>query len=425
VYEYDQRERAAGTLRIATDDRGRFSGSIAAPAGDHDYRVALTLTDPDGHIARRTAYASVQRDFSDRQMPASLGLTVQTDDAPDFSIGDEVDLTMRDGSSSGTPENDRRLFYLAQRGLRDVTVARSRRFVTEFPEWGPPNVEIGAVRFTGTGYVDAGRFQARFRSSDRAITVDLQPDKARYAPREQVTVGVRTRDAQGDPIPATVVLRAVDEKLFAIGAASVDDPLGELYASVKAGIRATYLSHRGPGNRGEGGDTAGGGGDDQFRDTVLFRAVETGADGRASVTFGLSDDLTSWRVGASAIGSGLEAGAGSTLVPVGLPFFIDAAIAPEYLLADRPAIQIRGFGSALDADDQVTFAVEADSLGLHSSGLRADAFEAVTVPLPDLKLGTHSVIITASTGSGSSRRTDRLTRTFEVVASRFTRAQTS
>ena len=192
-----------------------------------------------------------------------------------------------------------------------------------------------------------------------------------------------------------------------------------------AGIRATYLSHRGPRSRGEGGDTAGGGGDDQFRDTVLFQAVETGADGRASVTFRLSDDLTSWRVGASAIGAGLEAGAGSTLVPVGLPFFIDAAIAPEYLLADRPAIQIRGFGSALDPDDQVTFAVDAASLGLHASGLRADAFKAVTVPLPDLKLGTHSMTITATMGSGSSKRTDRLTRSFEVVASRLTRTQTS
>ena len=425
LYEYDQRERAAGTIRISTDGRGRFGGSIPVSGKDHDYRVQITLTDPDGHVARRTTYASVEHDFDGGRPSASLGLTVDQDDAPAFGIGDEIDLTMRDGSSSGTPEDDRRLFYLAQRGLRNVTVARSPRFVTEFPAWGPPNAEIGAVRFTGTGYVDAGRFQARFRSTDRAITVELRPDKARYGPRDEVTVGVRTRDAQGDPISATVVLRAVDEKLFAIGAASVDDPLGELYASVDAGISATYLSHQGPRNRGEGGDTAGGGGDDQFRDTVLFRAVETGADGRASVTFRLSDDLTSWRVGASAIGAGLEAGAGSTLVPVGLPFFIDAAIAPEYLLADRPAIQIRGFGSALDPDDQVTFTVDADSLGLHASGLRADAFKAVTVPLPDLKLGTHSMTITATTGSGSSKRTDRLTRSFEVVASRLTRTQTS
>ena len=425
VYEYDQRERAAGTLRIATDDRGRFSGSIPAPAGDREYRVVLTLTDPDGHVARRTAYASVGHDIGGPHTSASIDLTDDQAGGSDFSIGDEVDLTMRDASSSGTPRDDRRLFYLAQRGLRDVTVVRSPRFVTRFPAWGPPNVEIGAVRFTGTGYVDAGRFRARFRSADRAITVDLRPDRARYAPRDEVTLAVRTRDAQGDPIAATVVLRAVDEKLFAIGAANEDDPLGELYASVEAGVRATYVSHRGPGNRGEGGDTAGGDGDDAFRDTVLFRAVETGADGRASVTFRLSDDLTSWRVGASAFGAGLEAGGGSTLVPVGLPFFIDAAIAPEYLLADRPAIQIRGFGSALDPDDEVAFAVDAPSLGVHASGLRADAFEAVTVPLPDLKLGTHSLTITASTGSGSSKRTDRLTRTFEVVASRLTRTQTT
>ncbi len=425
LYEYEQRERAAGTIRISTDDRGRFSGSIPASGKGHDYRVQLTLSDPDGHVARRTTHASVEHDFGEPHASAFLGLSADQDDPTEFGIGDEVDLTMREPGASGTPEDDRRLFYVAQRGLRDVTVARSARFVTDFPSWGPPNVEIGAVRFTGTGYVDAGRFQARFRSSDRAITVDVQPDKARYAPRDEVTLAVRTRNATGDPIPATVVLRAVDEKLFEIGAASVDDPLRELYASVDAGIRATYLSHRGPGNRGEGGDTGGGGGDDEFRDTVLFQAVETGADGRASVTFRLSDDLTSWRVGASAIGAGLEAGGGSTLIPVGLPFFIDAAIAPEYLLADRPAIQIRGFGTALDADDRVTFAVDAESLGLHASGLRADAFKAVTVPLPDLKLGTHSITITATTGSGASKQTDRLTRSFAVVPSRLTRTRTS
>ena len=100
-------------------------------------------------------------------------------------------------------------------------------------------------------------------------------------------------------------------------------------------------------------------GDGDLRDSVLFKAIETGADGRGSVTFRLSADLTSWHVSASAIGAGLEAGTGSTLIPVGLPFFVDASIAPEYLLADRPAIQIRGFGTALDAADRVTFTVDA------------------------------------------------------------------
>ncbi len=427
VYEYDQRERAAGTLKVKTDARGRFSGSIGASGQGHDYSIKVTVTDLDGHVARRTTSASEGAPFADQQASPILSPTKVAADGsePVFGVGDKVDLTMREPGAAANPDGDRHLFYMAQRGLRSAVVLPSSRYVATFPSWGPPDVLIGAVRFTGSGYVVGQRYAASFRTSDRAITLDLQPDKARYAPGDQVNLRVRTRDAHGRALPATVVLRAVDEKLYTIDAASSDDPLSELYAFVDGGIRATYASHRAPQQRPGGGDTAGGGGDDAFRDAVLFKAVDTGADGRATVTFRLSADLTSWRVSGSAIGAGLETGGGSTQIPVGLPFFVDAAIAPEYLLADRPAIQVRGFGTSLDPGAQVTFTVDGDSLGLHESGLRATAFKAVTVPLPPLKLGRHSITITARTGSGSTARQYRVTRSFLVVASRLTRTRTS
>jgi hypothetical protein len=429
VYEYRQRERSAGTRKVETDERGRFSGSIPASDEDHDFSIQISLTDPDGHVASQTTYASKRVGFDGQVAQPFLSLTDDPGEqsTTDFVVGDAIDLTMREPGSStaaaAAAADDRHLFYVAQRGLREAIVRPSSRFVTPFPDWGPPNVVIGAVRFTGHGYVVGGRFGAQFRTSDRAITVELQPDKARYAPGDEVTLGVRTRDARGRALPATVVLSAVDEKLFSIGYAVLADPLSELYGSVDDGVRATYASHRGPRARPGGADTAGGGGD-EFRDSVLFKAVETGPDGRASVTFDLSDDLTSWHVSAAAVGGGLQAGMGLTQIPVGLPFFVDAAIAPEYLLADQPAIQIRGFGASLDPDARVTFAVDSDSLGLHESGLGADAFEAVTVRLPALTLGAHSITITAATGSGASARRYRVVRTIDVVTSRLARTRT-
>jgi alpha-2-macroglobulin len=422
VYEYETQERSAGTLRLKTDGRGRFSGSVKASGADHDYSIRVSLTDPDGHVALTTSYASKGAPVVDRNSDSYVSLTDRAEDA--FSIGDELDVTMRGPGDPAAAADDRHLFYIAQQGLRDFAVQRSARFVTTFPAWGPPNVYVGAVRFTGSGYVVGNWYFATFRSSDRAITVDLQADRARYAPGDEVTLRVRTRRPDGRALPATVVLGAVDEKLYSIGAAYADDPLPELYASLDAGIRATYASHQVPRPRPGSGDATGGG-DGDFRDSVLFKAIDTDADGRATVTFRLSADLTSWHVSAGAIGAGLEAGSGTTVIPVGLPFFVDAAIAPEYLLADRPAIQIRGFGAALDPSARVTFTVDSASLGLHESGLRADAFEAVTVRLPKLTLGTHSITITARTGSGSSARTHRVIRSFEVVPSRLTRARTS
>jgi len=215
----------------------------------------------------------------------------------------------------------------------------------------------------------------------------------------------------------------VDETLFAMGGAEAADPLGELYAALGSGIIATYRSHHEPSQR-AGQDTAGGGGDESaggrqdFRDSILFREVDTGADGRAVVTFRVADDLTSWRVGAPA------AGEGTIEIPVGLPFFVDATIAPEYLVADHPSIGLRTFGTALPAGAPVTFAVASDSLGLHVDGLKAKAFETMTVALPKLTVGSHRITITATTGSGASARRDVMTRTISVVPSRLSRTRT-
>ena len=325
---------------------------------------------------------------------------------------------------SGIPADKpgRYLFYTAEQGLRDIVVQTSSRFTATFDEAALPGLEIGAVRFTGTGYLEASSYSAQFRQSDRALTVGLTTDAPRYRPGGEVSLTVTTKDKDGRPIPATVVLRAVDEKLYALGGAETADPLSELYQDPGSGITFTYASHFGPIGRPEGGDTTGGGDDggirDDFKDVVLFKQVDTGADGRTVVTFKVADDLTSWRMSASAFGDGLYAGEGSIGIPVGLPFFVDATIATDYLVSDRPAVGLRAYGTDLSTGDAVTFAVDSD-LGLHVNGLTAKAFETRTVQLPKLSVGTHSITVTATTGTGAGARRDVLTRTFTVLPSRL------
>lgn len=433
LYDYDFRERVAGTLRLTTNAQGRFAGSIAAPDRRHTYRVEFSATDPDRLRATATAYASeeVTADIADgfARQPF-LGPTVRGDAAdsvevPPVGVGETIDLTMREPDATGTIARDPHLFVAAQAGIREAIVRDSARFVTKFPAWGPPNVAYRSVRFTGRGYVIAAGYTATFRVDDRAMTVKLTADRARYAPGGTARISVETRGPDGRPMPGTVVLRAIDEKLFTIGAATANDPLAGVYESLDSGVVATYATHRGPSARPEGADTGGGGDDGAPRDAILFDAVDTDQNGRATVTMPLPSDLTSWRVMGAAFGSSLEAGGASLLVPVGLPFFVDTSIAPEYLVADRPSIQLRGFGTDLAPDARVTFTVDSDSLGLHQRGLTARAFQAVTVPLPKLRPGDHAITITARTGSGASLRRHTVTRTFSVVGSRLTRSRTS
>ncbi len=426
VYEYGTRERRAGTITFTTDARGRFSVSIPDSGDGHDYRVALRTRDSDGLVTRGETEASASYGpADDSETPAAwLGPTGAA--TGDYDVGDRIDLTMRD-LTHPTDDHSRYLFQVAQRGLRDWTVVPSPSFGSTFDATDVPNVTILGVRFTGTGYIVADPYVASFRSQLRHVDVGLTVDKARYGPRDTVDVRIRTRDANGKPIAATVVLRAIDEKLFTIGAAEDIDPLSELYEPVASGISSTYVSHRSVTTRSEGGDTTGGGGDDRnvFSDSLLFKAVDTDSEGTASVSFRLSDDLTSWRVLASAYTGDLRAGEGNVVAVVGLPFFVDASIAPEYLLADRPTIMLRAFGTALTAHSKVTFSVTSDSLGLRTGPMVSTAFADQPIRLPRLTLGTHSLTITARSGTGSSARIDRLTRTFLVVRSRLTTARTA
>ena len=431
TYNVTTVERAAASVQVKTTANGTYSVSIPASRDGHDYQVTVTVADRDGRVARTwtSANASV---YSSYDAPtAILGLTDgSVNRSATFGVGERIDLTMSDpDTKQAAGDGSRYLFFTAQRGIREATVQASPRFVTTFGRWAVPNMEVGAVRFTGSGYVGTVQYVAQFRTTDRRLKVDLSVPTARYAPGDTATVNVTTRTASGAPIAATVILRAIDEKLFTIGAAALDDPIGELYLSVSSGIVGTYESHRHPrgDSGGGGGDTTGGGGDDRydFRDSLLFKTIVTDANGRGSVSFPVSDDLTSWRVTASAITSRLDAGSGSVLVPVGLPFFVDASIAPEYLVADRPSIVVRTFGSAVTAGDAVTIAVSSKSLGFDSGPIRAAAFDTTAVALPALHLGNQTVTITATTGTGATTRIDRLTRTFTVVDTHLTQARTS
>ena len=430
IFVTDVIEVAAGTVRVTTAADGSWTASVPASTADHTYAIQVSVGDPDGHIARVSTSASRRDPGSacrrDRLPVARPGRPGGSRDRAAVRHRRPVDVRMTDhGLAQTSGDGSRYLFFTAQNGIRGAVVQASRRYRLPFPAWGPPNLSIGAVRFTGSGYVGTAWYGAQFRAADRQLTVDVTTNAARYTPGQTVTVDVRTRTAGGAPIAATVILRAIDEKLFAIAAASDEDPLGELYLDIGNGVIDTYQTHRMPTGQSEGGDTTGGGERDDFRDSLLFTAITTGSDGRGRTTFRLSDDLTSWRVTASAVTRDLKAGVGSALVPVGLPFFIDASIAPEYLTADHPTIAVRTYGSAVATGSAVSVRVTSTTLGFDSGLLHGQAFATLDVPLPALRAGIQTLTISATTGSGSSARTDRLTRSFRVVATRLTRERTS
>ncbi|MDO8485618.1 MAG: Ig-like domain-containing protein, partial [Candidatus Limnocylindrales bacterium] len=430
--EYRIDEVARGTRRVTTGAGGSFHFTVPATA-DHDYRFALSTTDPQGRTTKLQIYASIPRTpdvWSLRpRLERSCGPANQLPhEWAGFAIGDPLCVAARDDRGDlPSGGSNRYLFFTAQRGLRDAVVSGAPIFEARFTAEDVPNLAVMGVRFTGEVMVPISSFDAGFNPKERELTVALATNRERYAPGETVTVNVRTTDQAGRPVSASVVLRAVDEKLFAIGAAYDPDPLGRLYWPVGTWILWTHSSHLLPPEQCGCGDTMGGGDDGRsvFVDSLLFEQVTTDAAGRARVSFKLSDDLTSWHVSAAAMTSVPEAGSASILVPVGLPFFVEATLAPDYLVTDEPIIRLRAYGSGLGEGDPVAFTVTSRSLGLPKTTIHGTAFEDVMLPLPKLSIGEHAITIAASSGAGATALSDRLTRRFRVIESRLIETRTT
>ena len=427
VPKYDSTEVVStlSTTTVVAGSDGTWHLTVPVTAdANRTYEVVASFTDSGGRTTTGTFFASGGPSTNPF---ASLVGPIDPVNGNEFSVGATVPVTFQ--GTAVNPPVARYLYATARLGLVSTAVSSSPTFSTTFTAAMVPSMSIYAVRFTGYGYeVPLEAYRATFRSEDRHIAVTLTPDQARYAPGATATVSIRTLGPDGNPVSASVYVKAIDEKLYAIGAANDDDPLAELYASVGDGILGSAVSHS-PITQdfggGRGDTSSSGGARADFRDWLVATLVTTGSDGRATLSIPLSDDLTSWRVSAGALDPALQAGSGKTFLQVGLPFFVSATIAPEYLAADRPSIGIRAFGSGLTATQGVTFFVSSDTLPMTTTTVTGSAFTTVEVPLPALSLGTQRIRITATAFNRSPQQSDALVRTFQVVATRATQARTT
>lgn len=168
-------------------------------------------------------------------------------------------------------------------------------------EWAYESIPDSTLRW--------GAVELTVPDTRHALTVEIIPDKASYAPREEATFTIHVADSRGNPVRAEVSLALVDEAIFLLA----DDPAGDIhdafYAPRALGVfyydsmapwRYLWLDEGGYG--GGGGDGSPGAPRANFPDTALWLpSIVTNANGEATVTVTLPDTLTSWRLTAKAV----------------------------------------------------------------------------------------------------------------------------
>lgn len=427
-YSYDLVEHDLATVNVTTGSDGKAVISQAIKT-DKSYRVAVSVKDETGAIdAHSITFASGWVDLGSQDTVLRLQPDSPEKDMSGYRVGEKVGVHYQKGQTrepdAATPSF---LYVEAQRGIRNATVTTHSSYSFDYREDLVPNMTLYGVTFGPQGFVETS-YYANFNEEDKTLNVTVTPDAASYAPGAKVTTNVDVRTKDGSPVSnARVVVAAVDEALFAAAYSSGEEmPLESLYQGVGDGILLTRSSHDALSQKaGPGGAEMGGGGGEavrrNFKDAASVQTLTTDAGGRATMTFTVPDNITTWRLTSVALTGDRRAGAGRGKAVVTKPVFVDAVIPQTFLVTDKPTLKLRAFGSGLKTGEELTFTVNAPTLGLVNETVKGVAGTPVTVAINQLTAGMHTMIVKVSSGHGS----DAIERRMTVVTSRFTRDESS
>ena len=408
-YRYERRETRVDQFQVTTDRDGHATTEFTLPGRERaSYQARLTTTDGNGRQMIQEVFFG--RDFFWFFWNAGEDeMFLDGVNEEGYRIGDAVELTLMQGTE--VVEGGNFLFVMVKDNIISYHMG-SNPLAFTFEERHVPNVRVYAYHFNGHTYHSGWQMnqRLRFHDPDRELVIEVSTCEESYRPGETVEINVVTTDNEGNPKAAHVNVSLVNEALLALMENHVDT-FEMLYRSVDDHLRISTTSHRtfvsdGLWNEArvaaagddmamaveeEAADGAGfyggpvGGHEtrirQRFEDTAIFMSLQTDDRGRATFTFELPDNITSWRVTASGITNDLYAGNGACNIPVTLPMFLHYTLNNTFLVGDVPYIGVNAYGTSLAPGEQVLFEVWREEAPQDVRTATGDAFERVNIPL--------------------------------------------
>lgn len=189
----------------------------------------------------------------------------------------------------------------------------------------------------------AGYAPFKVKSDEKRLTVVVAPDREKLRPSEDVKVDINLKDFFGKPVVGEVTVLVVDEAILALTGYSPPDLVSVIYPhrglSVRINDNRRFLLHQQKFL--EKGNDGGGGGfltnvRGIFKSLAYFNpSLVTDADGHASVSFKLPDNLTKWRIMAVAVTKEDMFGNGQANVTTSLPLVLRSVFPRFARIGDR------------------------------------------------------------------------------------------
>lgn len=319
TWQYEVEEIPAGTGTVVTDAEGRAMVEFTPPSGG-TYKLKASTRDGAGRVvtSAATTWVSSQTYVAWRvQNSNRIDLVANQED---YLIGDTAEILIA-SPFQGTVE----ALVTVERG--DVMRAErltltSNSTVYRLPIEADfaPNATVSVFIVKGvddTNPVAAfrlGMVQLNVETTRRELTIAIEADQDTAGPGETVTYTLTTTNYAGEPVPAEIGVALTDVASLSIAAPNQIDLLTYFFKNQGLAVRTAatltinvdaltqYVLDTvkgGGGGFGEGGifDIR-----EDFVDTAYWNgAVVTDAQGRASVSITLPDNLTTWRLDARAI----------------------------------------------------------------------------------------------------------------------------
>ena len=201
-----------------------------------------------------------------------------------------------------------------------------------------PSEDIGKPGFK-IGYLDIP-----VTPDSKRLKVEISTDRERYGPKDEVVTKLKVTNADGQPVRAELSLTAADVGVLNLINYQTPDLFDTFYGSIPLGVRTAesrldVIGQRSYGTKGE--DEGGGGGYNpgfrsDFKLTALWEPnVVTDGNGEAEVRFKMPENLTTFRVMATAITGDTRCGSADREIILTKPLILKPSTPAFARLGDK------------------------------------------------------------------------------------------
>ncbi len=343
------------TLPATTDAQGRAEVAFT-PAAGGSYRIRASAKDAQGHTITSSAFVWVYGGDVFWGMSSSNSIDIIADQSA-YQPGDTAKVLVP------APYKGMTALMTIERGavleqrvftIDDTTALLDVPLTADYA----PNVYVSITLvkpMTADDPVPDLRFGAvnlPVSMAQQQLTVTVTPDQTEVGPRDKVTYTIKTTDYQGRGVSSAVQLALVDKAVLALADSPNPSLAAAFYSkrplSTFTASSLTTLSERVT-LRYQASIKGGGGGLAQSADLLIRQNMPdtaywnpllvTSADGTAQVSVTLPDNLTTWRMTASAITKDTKVGSGTSEIVAARPLLIRPTLPRFLTVGDQAVLQ--------------------------------------------------------------------------------------